>query len=129
MSEWFREFANTDLGKIIAIGCFALLCLVYLFTHTSIGRKSLKELKNRANNVDNTVKVNKESIDKELESFKEEIKNELLASEELKKQFEEFVVSALSKINNKKIKDTILEYKNKSVEQLTTNKENNAQNG
>ena len=125
MSEWFREFANTDLGKIIAIGCFALLCLVYLFTHTSIGRKSLKELKARANEVDKRVKKNEDDSKADFEAFKEEVKNELLSN----KKFEEFVISLFSKINNKKIKETILDYENKSVEQLTTNNENNAQNG
>ena len=125
MSEWFREFANTDLGRIITIGCFALLCLVYLFTHTSIGKKSLTELKNRANQVDKRVEKNEKDSKKEFEAFKEEVKNELLSN----KKFEEFVISLFSKINNKKIKDTILDYENKSVEQLTTNNGNNAQNG
>ena len=127
MSEWFREFANTDIGKIIAIGCFALLCLVYLFTHTSIGRKSLKELKNRANEVDNTVKTSKAESKKAFESFKEEVVNELRSQAQNELSFEEFVVSALSKLNNKKIKDLVKQYEKEPVEQLTTKEENNAE--
>ena len=123
MSEWFREFANTDIGKIIAIGCFALLCLVYLFTHTSIGRKSLKELKNRANEVDNTVKTSKAESKKAFESFKEEVVNELRSQAQNELSFEEFVVSALSKLNNKKIKDLVKQYEKEPVEQLTNEEE------
>lgn len=69
--------------------------------------------------------VNEDDSKADFEEFKKEVRNELLTN----KKFEEFVISLFSKINNKKIKDTILDYENNSVEQLTTNNENNAQNG
>jgi len=123
MSDKFIEFSKTPVGTAIFIGCFVLICLMYIFTHTSIGRKTLKTLTQRADTVEKRVDDNEKDTKEENKKFKTEIRNELDSKEAHQIDFETFVLDTLGKLNNKKIKQSILDYENKSVEQLTNEEE------
>lgn len=126
MKDWFIEFSNTPLGKIIAIGLFVIFCVIYIMSYTSVGKKALTELRTRATNVDIKVKKYKEELEEQYDKFKEEQDKKVVELKEENAELKEFICKTLKSINNKKVKEAIKKYE---MEQLTTNNENNAQKG
>jgi len=120
MKDWFIEFSKTPVGRIVAIGLFVLFCVVYIMTHTSVGKKALKELGNRANSVDEKVKKYKEKLESQYKEFEEKQNKKLVELEEKNVELEKFICETLKSINNKKVKEAIKKYE---MEQLTKQNE------
>ena len=127
--NWVNEFAKTPAGIILASALSTLLLLIYIFSKTSIGRKALFELRNKATttkalvethrtNVDNNLKEEKEKNDKKLK--------EILEVVELERQ-EMFEVLKL--VPNAKVKKFVKDHENMSVNDLLTKYKKDALKG
>ena len=116
--QWVNEFAKTPAGIILASALSILLLLIYVFSKTSIGRKALHELRNKATTTRSLVETHKENIEKEVKSHKEETKCELekvLNALEIERQ-EMFEVLKL--VPNAKVKKFVKDHESMSVNDL-----------
>lgn len=126
MKDWFLEFSKTPLGTAICIGLFILVVVIYIFTQTSIGKKTLRNLKLRADIVDQDLKEHKESVKKDFDNEKQELKIELEKAKKELANFKEEVFSVLKLIPNKKVKNLIKDYEIKELSKISTEEEKSA---
>ena len=111
MKDKFIEFAKTPLGTAIFIGVFVLVCLIYVFTNTSIGRKALKGLRGEFARVKEDFSKTTAEIKEDAEKHKKETKEELKKQvESLKKDIaliKTYLEEVGKHINNKKVKEIV----------------------
>lgn len=120
MKEWFLEFSETTVGRIIAIGVFVLFCVVYIMSYTSVGKKALIELRTRANNVDKKLKEKEKELEEKHKKFEEQANEKYARLEQKCEMYESFVCETLKYINNKKVKESIKKFE---LDKLTTTDE------
>lgn len=120
MKDWFLEFSETPVGRIIAIGVFALFCVVYIMSYTSVGKKALIELRTRADKVDKKLKEKEKELEEQYKKFEEKQNEKLALLEQKNNKYEEFICETLKYINNKKVKESIKKFE---LDKLTTTTE------
>lgn len=110
MKDWFLDFSETPVGRIVAIGVFALFCVVYIMSYTSVGKKALIELRSRADRVDKKLKDKEKELEEQRKKFEEEQNKKIALLEQKCNKYEEFICGTLKYINNKKVKESIKKF-------------------
>ena len=124
MKDKFLEFAKTPLGTAIAIGLYCVVLAIYLFSKTSLGKKSLFIIKERVSFLTDKFKEHQEETSKELKLQRDFYEEKLALQEAKHNKFKEFVLSSLKYINNKKLKESI---ENFELSEIPNEHENNAE--
>jgi len=129
--EDFKEIVNiifnSKVAEIISIAICVILVFAYIFSKTSIGKKSIFKLTSLGNSTKSYVETIQENTENELKKQKEEYENELNLYKECFYMFRDEVFEVLELVPNKKIKEFVKEHKDTDLIQLVKKHENKAQ--